>query len=294
MHPLLHRLARSYDLHTELRRRSNRTTYRGQRRSDRAEVCVKVVYEASRSAEQFAARLNREARLLQQLGAQGTAELLDFGSDDGAAFIVTRWLPCPDLRQWRLGAPDRVRIARFAGSLMSSLAVVHAAGVVHRDLHPGNVLVGRGDVAYIIDFGLARHVDPTAHTALTATLQMLGSPRYMSPEHVAGAPLTGHSDVFAAGCMLWEMLAGQSLWHHDDPVTAALLRMEEPLPAASAVAPRMLSVHHDILTSMLTLDPSARPSAEQAGRLWFRAASQHPKQLRWTWLTSFPRGRRMK
>lgn len=293
MHPLLRRLQRVYDLHTELRRRRNRTTYRGQRRNDGIEVCVKVVYEASQSAEQLAARMSREARLLQQMRARGVAELLDFGSDDGAAFVVTRWQPFPDVRAWRLGAPDRDRIARFAASLMGSLAVVHDHGVVHRDLHPGNVLVGRGDAAHIIDFGLSRHVDAMAHTALTATLQMVGSPRYMSPEQVAGSPLTGQSDVYSAGCVLWEALAGQPLWHHPDPVTAAMQRLERAIPTAPSVAPRLLASHHDILASMLTLDPGARVSAVEASRLWHEAAV-HRRRRRWGWLMRFPRGGRMK
>jgi serine/threonine-protein kinase len=290
VHGLLRELGAIYDLHTLLRRRRDRASYRATRRNDGLDVCIKMVYEPTQTAAQLLARMEREARLLQQTRNPDIAELLDFGSDDGASFLVTRWMNGVELRRWRLEAPRRERIHTFAASLLRTVALVHDAGIAHRDLHPGNILVRpRSDVACVIDFGLSRRFESGGRTELTATLQMLGSPRYISPEQTSGERTSGASDVFAVGCILWEVLAGSAPWDDPDPVSAALLRLQQPLASPRQVQPRITEGEYAILRDMLTIDPAARLSAASAARRW----SDLNRRRRWLWPCGFPLGRRM-
>ncbi len=168
------------------------------------EVAVKLLPAELAADAAFQARFEREARVLGRLNHPHIVAVHDFGAlSDGSGYLVMQYVAGGTLRT-RLPLPltDAERVVQQLGS---ALAYAHAAGVVHRDIKPENVLFDADGGALLADFGIARLL-VDEHTALTAPLMVLGTPRYMAPEARAGAPADPRSDVFAVGVLLQEML----------------------------------------------------------------------------------------
>jgi eukaryotic-like serine/threonine-protein kinase len=147
-------------------------------------------------------RFEREARAIARLAHPGCVRVLDHGVWGKTRFIAMELLDGPTLDE--LGKVDVHRALAITRRLLAALAHAHAHGVLHRDLKPANViLASRGPV--VIDFGLARLTDDAP---LTATGQCVGSPSYIAPERLAGAPYDARADLYAVGVILYELLAG--------------------------------------------------------------------------------------
>jgi eukaryotic-like serine/threonine-protein kinase len=168
------------------------------------EVAVKLLPAELATDSGFRARFEREARVLARLSHPHIVTVHDFGAlADGSGYLVMEYVAGGTLRARLPLSPEEAM--RVASQLCSALAYAHEAGVVHRDIKPENVLFDAEGRARLADFGIARLLhDP--HTALTAPLVVLGTPRYMAPEARAGAPADPRSDVFAVGILLQEML----------------------------------------------------------------------------------------
>jgi serine/threonine protein kinase len=147
-------------------------------------------------------------------------------------------------------------VARLGAQLAEGLSVAHAAGVIHRDLKPDNVMIVRGadlDVAKIVDFGVARLVDP-AVTRLTATGSIFGTPLYMAPEQARGETAGPAADLYALGTLLYEAASGAPPFRADSPMRVLVMHMNEQparVPLAGALG--------DLVMDLLAKDPSARP-----------------------------------
>jgi serine/threonine-protein kinase len=180
------------------------------------EVAVKVLRGAAGESATAAARMLREASVLERLAHRHIVAVLDAGEDRalGVVFIVQRWLRGEDLRA-RLTREGRLSIADALAviePLADALACAHAAGVVHRDIKPENLFLARdedgGVSPTLIDFGIAFADEPSVPT-LTSAGTVLGTPHYMSPEQVRGErPLDGRSDLWSLGVVLNVCLAG--------------------------------------------------------------------------------------
>jgi serine/threonine-protein kinase len=206
------------------------------------EVAVKVVAGDAARDPSALARFEREARSVAALSHPNIVALYDVGQEQGVAFAVMELLDGEPLDRY-LGRqrPSARQAVRIAIALAEGLAAAHARRIVHRDLKPANVFVTRGGLVKILDFGLAKQ-DPV-HSAVggTATVEtepgvVLGTVGYMAPEQVRGEPADERTDVFALGCVLYEMLAGRSPFARaaQAETLAAILRDEPAALGAGA------------------------------------------------------------
>ena len=208
-------------------------------------------------------RFRREARSSASFGHPNAVAVYDAGEDAGQLFLVMELVDGPSLAnvlhtRGRLDVDDALRVT---DGVLAALAAAHAAGLVHRDVKPGNVLLGRNGQVKLADFGIARRLDDLAHD-LTAAHTVVGTPRYSSPEQLAGEPATPASDLYAVGVVLFEMLVGAPPYDGPSPSAVAAAHQTAPIPDVTAwrrdVPPAVASA----VTRALAKDPAARfPSA---------------------------------
>jgi len=148
----------------------------------------------------------REYAAISAVRHHSVVEIYDYGFHAGREFIAMEYFPCGDLRT-RLQQPMSVAESlSYALRICGALRVVHAAGLIHRDLKPPNVMLREDGSVVLIDFGLAKGLEPTGNS--TAIGVMRGSPYYLSPEQAQGVPLDARTDLYSVGVMLFEMLTG--------------------------------------------------------------------------------------
>ena len=180
-----------------------------------APVAVKVIRRALLSSPTAVERLRREARAASRLRHPNIVAVTDFGDEDGTVFMVMEYVAGKSLsRVISEEAPLPVaRAVRIGAQVLSALGEAHACGVLHRDVKPENVLLesrrDAADAVKVLDFGIARDLlATTASERLTQAGLVCGTPGYMSPEQARGEPLDARSDLYSAGVLLYEMLAG--------------------------------------------------------------------------------------
>src|SRR5262249_9258108 len=146
--------------------------------------------------------------LARQVDHRNVVRIHDIGEHEGLRFLTMRYVEGRSLREVleREGPLPWPRALKIVRQVAEGLAQAHEAGVVHRDLKPANVLVDELDNAFITDFGVARSV---TQGGLTRDGAVVGTPDYLSPEQISGAPLDGRSDVYALGILLFELLSGE-------------------------------------------------------------------------------------
>ncbi|MDT0268595.1 protein kinase [Streptomyces sp. DSM 44915] len=225
-------------------------------------AAVKTVRREYAVDPEFRARFRREAAAARAVRHPRVARVLGDDAEADRPWLATEYVPGPSLQEAvARGGPLPVPVVRRLGvDLARALAAVHEAGVVHRDVKPGNVLVA-ADGARLIDFGIARAV---AASTLTATGKMLGSPGFMSPEHVAGGRrVTAGSDVFCLGSVLCFAATGVGPFG-EAPLAVLLYRIAEGESDLSAVPDDL----RETIAACLRADPADRPTpAELAARL---------------------------
>lgn len=206
------------------------------------EVAVKVLpVEVARDPERLR-RFETEARAVSALSHPGILTIHDVGDVDGVAYFVTELLEGEPLNVvLARGALAVPRALGMALQIARALAAAHAKGVVHRDLKPANLFVGRGDVVKVLDFGLARIASPSGalpdadavstRSGMTAPGSVLGTAGYMAPEQVRGEPADARSDLFALGCVLYEMLTGSRAFRRPTVVETLSATLAEEPPA---------------------------------------------------------------
>ena len=201
------------------------------------EVAVKLLREQYGNDEGFAARFRQEARAAGSLQHPNIVPVYDYGTDtDGSQFIVMQLVEGDDLaallrERTRLETDDAVRVAI---GVASALEAAHRRGLVHRDVKPGNILITDDGDVKVTDFGIARAV---AEASMTVTGTTLGSVHYFSPEQARGDEVTGASDVYALGIVLYEMLTGRRPFEADSAAGVALKRLNEDPPPPESFVP---------------------------------------------------------
>ena len=178
-------------------------------RLDRA-VAVKVLRPELAGDAEVRARFELEARAAATLVHHHVVQVYDSGEDGGVPFIAMERLPGETLADWiGMGPVDPVWLRRRAREVLQGLGAAHAAGIVHRDVKPGNILIDTDGAAKISDFGIAKSLEPAADAStMTATHLLVGTPAYVAPERMAGHPATPASDLYSMGLVLYEALAG--------------------------------------------------------------------------------------
>lgn len=239
-------------------------------------VALKVVTGSLADSAEFRERFAREATVLARVDSPHIVSIFEHGEHDGAPFIATQLVAGGDLTTMlRTRGPIAPATALdIADQLAEALEDAHRAGVVHRDVKPGNVLVRDPDAdhpfVYLCDFGIAQ----TDAKGLTATGLVTGSWEYLAPERIAGEPGTPASDVYALGCVLWTCLTGQP------PYVGSVLEVAEghrDAPVPSLPGDDVTTAHiNRILHGCLAKDPAHR----FAGAAELRRALADPTTVR--------------
>lgn len=199
-------------------------------------VAVKLLKEELAGDPRFVERFRREARAVAALSHPNIANVFDYGEDDDRHFIVMELVEGRDLARLlrEEGRLDPVHAARIAAQTSDALGHAHAAGVVHRDIKPGNIIVDRQDRVKVTDFGIARAV---GDSTLTATGSVLGSAHYISPEQASGAPIGPPSDIYSLGIVLYEMLTGSLPFTGDSAIAVAMRHATDEVPRPGSLNP---------------------------------------------------------
>lgn len=262
----------NYELGDELGRGGFGVVYRARRRSDRHASAAKVLLEPP-DAEQLA-RLEREATTLRDLRHPRLVAFHGlFQGADGDLVLVYDEAPGDPLDEVLKGDLPALEAARsWCLDVAEALRALHAAGVVHRDLKPGNLILGPDDHVTLLDFGLARSTDQGA--TVTAEGLILGTPAYMAPELFRGEPASPASDVYALGCLVHDLAHGRPPFLADNPAEYARLHVGQsapPLPpwlgtAAGLLAkdPGQRPTAPEVAAALSTADPSATPPSTPA------------------------------
>lgn len=210
-------------------------------------------------------RVLREARIASRLADPAVVTVYDLIKEDEQTYIVMELIRAPTLDELveRNGPLDARAAATLAGQLLSALEAAHESGVVHRDVKPGNVMVPAKGSAKLTDFGIAQSLDDPR---LTATGSLIGSPAYMSPERLSGAPASPAWDLWALGATLFFATEGYGPFDRDTTSATMLAVMNErPRPRST---PGPLA---ELVVGLLEPDPELRLGADGARRLIERA-----------------------
>jgi eukaryotic-like serine/threonine-protein kinase len=258
-------LAGRYELVSVVGRGGMADVYRGWDGVLRRAVAVKVFRSAG--VPGVGQRGRTEVAVLSGLNHPGLVTVFDGGEDESdpggpRAFLVMEFVPGPTLAaRIAAGALPAAAVAAVGAQLAGALAVVHARGIVHRDVKPANILLtdaaaeeGELPRVKLADFGVARLLD---ETRITSTGITVGTANYLSPEQAAGAPVGPPSDVYALGLVLLECLTGHPAYPGHG-VEAALARLHHPPTIPTHLGPAWTHLLH----AMTTHTPTTRPTAE--------------------------------
>ena len=205
-------------------------------------------------------QLEREAKLLAQLNHRHVVTIYDVLDDDGECWLVMEYVPARSMAELDVVAPRQA--AKLGAQMADALAAVHAKGILHRDIKPGNVLMISDDEVKLADFGISR--DAAGDTTVTCPGLLTGSPGYVAPEVANGAAPTAASDVFSLASTLFAVVEGES------PVGATTddVRLRLRRAANGAIsAPRRSGPLTPVLERMLRVDAGQRPTAAEAHEL---------------------------
>jgi eukaryotic-like serine/threonine-protein kinase len=197
-------------------------------------------------------RFLQEYEIAQRIDDPAVVRLHDLGVSDEHAWLVMEYFALGDLRR-RMRATLTPRDAlRFAAALARSLAKVHAAGVLHRDLKPGNVMLRADNSVALIDFGLSK--DAALALDITDTGTIFGTPHYMSPEQGHAEAVDARSDLYSLGVILFEMLTGAKPYRAENPMAIVYKHRKEPVPQL----PERFSAVQPLLDRLLAKLPADR------------------------------------
>ncbi|GAC1440534.1 MAG: Stk1 family PASTA domain-containing Ser/Thr kinase [Mycobacteriales bacterium] len=225
-------------------------------------VAVKVMRPALAEDPDFVARFAREARAAARLSSPEVVAVHDQGTDPttNTAYLVMEYVAGRTLRDViRDGGPlSPSRALSLLEPVLRALSAAHAAGLVHRDVKPENVLLGDDGRVKVADFGLARAVETSNLTATTGLL--IGTVAYLAPEQVEKGYADPRTDVYAAGILLWEMLTGTPPYDGDSPLSVAYRHVNDDVPPPSAVVQGIPPAVDALAVKATRRDPSQRPA----------------------------------
>jgi eukaryotic-like serine/threonine-protein kinase len=219
------------------------------------------------------ARFKQEAQILARLHHPNVVTVFDTGVDGGEGFIVMELVEGPTLRELldREGRLAPERAAEITGALASALGFAHGHGVIHRDMKPANVLFMSDSRVKLADMGIARLLSPEA---LTATITVRGTPRYISPEQARGDAVDSRADLYSLGCVLFEMLTGRTPFE-GNLAELSYAHVNTPAPRVRSIEPAVPAGMDELVAAMLEKDPADRPQSGDDVRTALDAAMRH-------------------
>ncbi|HLJ33880.1 MAG TPA: protein kinase [Ktedonobacteraceae bacterium] len=253
-------LGERYQLQDPIGRGGMATIYRGRDMRMERVVAIKVLREVYSTDPKFVTRFQREAKAASVLQHPNIVQVYDYGQTDGNYFIVMELIEGTDLRRYLRSrgilAVDRAII--IAHDVALGLGAAHRRGIVHRDVKPQNVLVGRDGTIKLTDFGIASVYKDINAERLTTTGMTLGTVQYYAPEQAQGEIVSPAADVYALGIVMYEMLTGRPPFDGDTPVAVAMQHIQDvPIPP-SQYNPNIPPALEDIIMRCLEKIPEMR------------------------------------
>ncbi|MDQ1057885.1 beta-lactam-binding protein with PASTA domain/serine/threonine protein kinase [Arthrobacter globiformis] len=245
-----------YQVKSRLARGGMSTVYVAtDQRLDR-DVALKVLHPHLANDGNFLDRLAREARAAAKLSHPHVVGVLDQGHDGDTAYLVMEYIKGHTLRDVinSKGALSPRLALALIDPVVEGLGAAHAAGMIHRDVKPENVLIADDGRIKIGDFGLARAV-----TTTTSTGALIGTIAYLSPELVLGKPADARSDIYSTGIMLFEMLTGRQPFDGEVPIQVAYQHVNSTVGAPSGLVPGLAGEVDELVQWCTASDPEQRP-----------------------------------
>jgi serine/threonine protein kinase len=240
------------------------------------EVAVKLLRADLAEIHDVRARFEGEARAAAALVHPNVVAVFDAGEDHGAPYIVMERLPgrslADELAERTLSTPEVYDVAR---AVLAALEAAHRAGIVHRDVKPGNVLRAADGTWKVADFGIAKSAEAAGD--ITVTGVMIGTPAYVAPERIEGRPATPASDLYATGVVLYEALAGRKPFTADNSIALAVRVRAGHAPPLRKVAPDVDPTLERVVERAMATDPEGRFASAAEMR---RALGAHPTRTR--------------
>ncbi|HEY0756192.1 MAG TPA: protein kinase [Ktedonobacteraceae bacterium] len=253
-------LGERYELREPIGRGGMATIYRGRdTRMDRT-VAIKVLREVYSTDPKFVTRFQREAKAASALQHPNIVQVYDYGQTDGNYFIVMELVEGTDLRRYlrSRGVLDIDRAIIIAHDVALGLSAAHRRSIVHRDVKPQNILVGKGGSIKLTDFGIASVYKDINAERLTTTGMTLGTVQYYAPEQAQGEIVSPSADVYALGIVMYEMLTGRTPFDGDTPVAVAMQHIQDiPVPP-SELNPGIPPALEEIILRCLEKIPEMR------------------------------------
>jgi serine/threonine protein kinase len=239
------------------------TVYRAEDTRRGGRVALKVLVPQLAHDDRFRQRFLRESQLAATLDHPHIVPIVAAGEDDGVLYLAMPYIEGADLRELlrREGRLEPERALDLVAQVAEALDAAHAAGLVHRDVKPGNVLVAtgpEGEHVYVCDFGLARHVSTAS--SLTTDRGLIGTIDYIPPEQIQGGSIDGRADVYSLGCLLFECLAGTRPFDRESDLSVVFAHLNEPPPLLSDLRPDLSETWDDVFATALAKSPDERYS----------------------------------
>jgi serine/threonine-protein kinase len=249
-------------------------------------VALKLLDTGLAEDDRFRQRFLRESQTAASLHHRHIVKTIDSGEDDGTLYLAMELIDGPDLRQVlrNEGRLEPERAVELANQVADALDAAHRAGLVHRDVKPGNILI-EDEQAYVCDFGLARHA--ASVSSLTGDRGFVGTIDYVPPEQIEGGTIDGRADLYSLGCVLYECLAGARPFEGDSELAVVFAHLNEPPPRVTEVRPELPAAFDEVFATALAKSPDDRYSscgelaaAARAALLGEVLAPRTPRRLR--------------
>ena len=228
------------------------------------QCAIKVMSATLMNDAESTTRFAREASNAARILHPNVAAVFDYGEADRTVYLVMEYVDGESLSSLlaREGALDPRRAIDIGRQIADGLTAAHELGIVHRDLKPDNVIIatkrdGR-EIAKVVDFGIAKAVSDSPQDALTRSGLVIGTPEYMSPEQLLGDPVDARADIYALGCMLYQMLTGLQPFDADTREQMIRRRLTEPPPHVQAARPAIPRRLDTMIAHMLARSPNER------------------------------------
>ncbi len=234
------------------------TVYKAYHASLDRYVALKVLHPAFHQDQTFAARFQREARVVARLEHQNIVPVYDYAEHEGRPFLVMKYIEGDTLKaRMSQGPLTAGEIERVVSSVGYALAYAHRQGILHRDIKPSNVMIAFDGSIYLTDFGLARIAEAGESTMSSDSI--MGTPQYISPEQAMGKKdLDAGTDIYSFGVMLYEMVVGRVPFNADTPFAIIHDHIYTPLPPPRAVNPNVPESVQRVLLKALAKDRADR------------------------------------
>jgi len=251
-------LADRYELVSHIARGGMADVYEARDTLLGRKVAVKVLHSQFSSDEAFVKRFRREAQAAANLSHPNIVSIYDWGEDGDTYFIVMELIEGRTLRDVLKSERQLLprRASEIGAEVASALSVAHRAGLVHRDIKPGNILLAPDGTVRVTDFGIARAWDDSQE--LTRTGAVIGTATYFSPEQAQGLTADERSDLYSLGVVLYEMVSGAPPFTGDSPVAVAYQHVSTPITMPSTLNPDIPADQESIIAKALSKDPATR------------------------------------